>query len=71
MWLVNLGWLLPAHPAALSLPLLGKARGEKRMKKLVGNLSPATITCKIDLTWGMNFLQIKNIVVHLPERRLQ
>jgi len=28
VWWVDLGWLLGAHPAALSLPLLSRTRGE-------------------------------------------
>jgi len=33
---VNLGWLLGAHQAALPFPLLSRTGGENEMKKLVG-----------------------------------
>ena len=36
LWWVDLVQLPYAHPAALSVPLLNRTRGENKMKKLVG-----------------------------------
>lgn len=40
----SLGWLPDTHPAALSLPLLSRTRGENTKKKLVGRDKDREIT---------------------------